>query len=145
MQSIPQSSPRLQAAHLCPVTRIAPHDPRAFPCVLLLPSLTASVHATEWVLHPAGTDKPTCTRAASCTSLQHMFPKARPGDTVLLRGGTYRQSLRLGSQGPVQHGTPARRITMAGAPGERVLLVGSPAPPLGRPWSPRTRPTWRRR
>jgi hypothetical protein len=53
-------------------------------------------------------------------TIQHAANLAQPGDTVLVRGGVYREQVR-----PARSGTASARITFAAYAGERVTVSGA--------------------
>jgi hypothetical protein len=92
--------------------------------MLLLLFLPLSGGATSYYVSPSGSGS-TCSQASPC-SLTTGLTKPQAGDTLLLRGGTYRQTIDA-SMG-LQNGTSATAVvTIAAAPGETVWLV----PPSG--------------
>ncbi len=80
--------------------------------VLTAAALTAaSSFAAELVVSPtAGKD--------GYTSINKAFAAAQPGDTVLVKGGVYAETLMLGRE------FPSEPVTLKAAPGERVVLSG---------------------
>jgi hypothetical protein len=79
-----------------------------------------------WVA-PAGSDLAPCTRAAPCASIGHVAQNVlRPGDTLLVRGGTYTEGeiwLR-----PAQSGTRERPIVIKAAPADSPLFTNASRP-----------------
>ncbi|WP_248358158.1 right-handed parallel beta-helix repeat-containing protein [Anaeromyxobacter oryzae] len=66
-----------------------------------------------------------CTLASPC-SLSTGIGKLRGGDTLFLRGGTYNQTVAVGTSG-----TASSRITIAGYPGETAIIDGGDTLPSG--------------
>ncbi|MEA3367523.1 MAG: DUF1565 domain-containing protein, partial [Planctomycetota bacterium] len=94
---------------------------------LVLAAVAAAAPAAEIVVAPDGDDAAPGTHAAPLATIQSAIDRARPGDTVLVRGGTYRQTVRLTRSG--RQGAPIRLLAM---PGEEVILSG--LDPLGLAW-----------
>ena len=83
-----------------------------------------------------GDDTAAGTLAAPWKSVQRSLMKLKPGDTLCLRGGTYRESLYLALQG-----TREQPITIRSAPGEEVVIDGGLAEFFDSPataWEPCT-------
>ena len=76
--------------------------------------------AAEIYVAPSGSDDAAGTRDAPLATLQKAVDRAGPGDTVLVRGGTYRQAVRLTRSG--REGAPIRLMAV---PGETVVLSGT--------------------
>lgn len=96
----------------------APHPKllALLPLLLLgLPSSGATYHVA-----PGGSDASPGTLEAPFATVQHAADLALPGDTVLLRAGTYRQVVTL-----TRSGTAGAEIVLAAFPGERPVLDGS--------------------
>jgi len=87
--------------------------------VLSLLAVTATP-AAEIYVAPTGSDDAAGTRDAPLASIQKAVDRAGPGDTVVVRGGTYRQATRLTRSG--REGAPIRLRAM---PGETVILSGT--------------------
>jgi hypothetical protein len=93
---------------------------RAGLLVLVLASLAPALYAADWWAAPAGSATAAGTQAAPWdlhTALKDA--RVKPGDTVFLRGGTYR-----GKFTSTLTGTPAAPITVRSAPGEWVEIDG---------------------
>jgi len=84
----------------------------------VLPALAAA--ADTWYVATNGVDTAVGSEAAPFRSIQHAAELAQPGDTVTIRGGTYRESVV-----PSRSGEAGRPIVFRGAPGERVVIDGS--------------------
>ncbi len=69
-----------------------------------------------------GNDANPGTKSRPFATLRHASGKTRPGDTVLVRGGTY---YLKGTQYVESHGKRGALITYRSAPGERAVLDGS--------------------
>jgi hypothetical protein len=94
----------------------------------------AATNATD--TNPGSSARPwkTIARAGSATN------ELRPGDTVLIRSGVYRETVKI-----TVSGAPGRPVTFAAAPGARVVIKGSeivrapwtkvtPDPGVKEPW-----------
>jgi hypothetical protein len=101
--------------------------------------------ATYFVSAQLGSDTNPGTRKTPWATISRGVPALRPGDTLVVRGGTYREKLQIAAVG--EKDAP---ITIEGAPGEKVVISGAdlhddwepvdtmPAPiysrPIGRRW-----------
>jgi parallel beta-helix repeat protein len=54
---------------------------------------TAATHRTWWVAAKGGNNANPCTRAHPCASMEHTIVRAKPGDTIFVEKGTYRQDV----------------------------------------------------
>ena len=98
----------------------------AFLVVAVLVVVGASAAgAAEIFVAPDGDDAAPGTRARPLASIQTAVDRARPGDTVIIRGGTYRETVRLKTSG----------TKAAGATAERVALVARHLDPLEAEWT----------
>lgn len=70
---------------------------------------------------PAASDENPGTEARPLATISRAAARARPGETVWVRSGTYRESIALPRSGE----GPNARITIAAAPGARVSIKGS--------------------
>jgi parallel beta-helix repeat protein len=91
------------------------------------PSSTTPPAPTKpaYVVDPSGNDSAAGTDQAPWKTLRASIPKLRPGDTLLLRNGTYSEGMDDGNviiRG--LNGTPQAWITIAAYPGHRPKLVG---------------------
>ena len=86
-----------------------------FPCVLALPAAGVTYHVA-----PNGSDASPGTLVAPFATIQHAADLVLPGDTVLVRAGTYHQVVTLR-----RSGTAGAEIVLAAYPGERPVLDGS--------------------
>lgn len=77
---------------------------------------TAGFAATYYVA-TSGSDSNPGTSAAPFRTVQKGLSTVQPGDTCLIRGGTYNESLALG-----QSGTSTAKITIQNYPGETVTI-----------------------
>jgi hypothetical protein len=82
---------------------------------------TATTDPEPRTLHVAltGDDQADGSAERPFRSISRAAELAHPGDTVLIRGGEYRETLEV----PVS-GSPKRPITFRGAPGEKVIFIG---------------------
>lgn len=89
---------------------------------LLLGLLVAPVPAVGATYHvaPGGSDASPGTLAAPFATVQHAADLALPGDTILLRAGTYHQVVTL-----TRSGTAGAEVVLAAYPGERPVLDGN--------------------
>ena len=65
------------------------------------------------------------TRAAPLRTIRRAVDRPRPGDTILIRGGTHAPSVNIRI---LTDGTPAQPITMTAHPGGRVVIDGENLP-----------------
>jgi len=99
----------------------------ALAAALLLMAPAAAAPAAEIVVAPDGNDAAAGTRDAPLATIQAAVDRAGPGDTVLVRGGTYRESVRL-----TRSGRPDAPIRLLAMPGETVVFSGTEQVPG--PW-----------
>ena len=76
-------------------------------------------HAAEWVVAPGGTGIGTA--ASPLGRIQDALDRAQPGDLVLVRAGTYAESIRT-----IRPGAPASPIRLQGTGGSRAVIVTMP-------------------
>jgi hypothetical protein len=107
--------------------------------------LTAAVALTrlaaaEYFVAPDGSDSAAGTRAAPFATVQRAQQAVAPGDTVFIRGGTYRmtEAQIAGRVGPYacvtlldKSGTPGKRIKYCAVPGEQPVFDFSAVKPAG--------------
>jgi hypothetical protein len=79
-------------------------------------------------ISPAGDDSNPGTRDKPLATIQQAAARLKPGDTCILRGGTYRQSALLKDL----RGTADKPIRFVAAQGEKVVLDGTE--PVAGPW-----------
>lgn len=94
---------------------------RLLPTLLVIASLAAPLNAgaassTHWVA-PGGSDASAGTEAAPWQTLQHAVDQVDPGDTIVVRPGTY----------------AGMRIERSGAPGAWITLAAEPGAIVDRP------------
>jgi autotransporter-associated beta strand protein len=82
-----------------------------------------------WYVSPAGSDAGDGSFASPFLTFARAFTNLNAGDALLLRGGTYRETLA-----PTVSGTRADPITIAACPSEAATLSACDA--LAGPWSP---------
>ena len=68
----------------------------------------------------AGNDTAVGTMAAPLRTIQHGVDALKPGDTLLIGPGTYREQVVI-----THGGTPEAPLTLAAAPGARVVITGA--------------------
>jgi alpha-L-arabinofuranosidase len=84
-------------------------------------ALSVSVHARTFYVAKDGNDAHPGTSAAPFRTIQHAADLARPGDSILVHAGIYRERVS-----PPRGGTSdARRIVYEAAPGEKVVITGA--------------------
>ncbi len=90
--------------------------------LLLLPflALAGPAEPATWHVAPGGSDSSPGTLAAPFATLQHAADVVLPGDTVLVRAGTYHQVVTVS-----RSGTAGAEIVLAAYPGERPVLDGT--------------------
>lgn len=95
--------------------------------LVLLTSACGSVWAAEVYVdggNPAAADSNVGTAAAPVRTINRGLGLLRPGDTLTIRAGVYRESLRLPSA-LLNQSTRGARTTIQGAPGAEVVIKGS--------------------
>ncbi|MBN2309246.1 MAG: right-handed parallel beta-helix repeat-containing protein [Candidatus Hydrogenedentes bacterium] len=85
--------------------------------------------AAEYYVATDGDDTNSGSEEAPFATIQHAADAMGPGDTCIVRAGTYRESVRVSTSG--EEGRPIR---FAAAPGARVVLDGTE--PIAGPWTP---------
>lgn len=96
---------------------------RPRPAALLAGSLLLAASGAPGATYhvaPGGSDASPGTLEAPFATVQHAANLALPGDTILLRAGTYRQVVTL-----TRSGTSGAGIVLAAFPGERPVLDGT--------------------
>ena len=96
---------------------------------VLFVALVGPALATGYYCSPQGNDGSAGSKAAPWKTLAKACAVAQAGDTVYLRAGTYRETLRPGKSG--EAGKPVRFVAV---PGETVVLSGADA--LAPAWQP---------
>lgn len=96
---------------------------RAITLVLILVTAPKLALADDYYVDPNGNDESAGTRDAPWRTLTKAGEEARPGDTVFLRGGEYRQGLR-----PARSGREGAPIVFRAVDGETPLIVDSDGP-----------------
>lgn len=98
-------------------------------CLMSVISLcSAQLLASEFYVSPSGDDVSPGTKGKPFKTLAKAVVKARAGDTIILRQGTYRETLRFQNSG-----TEDKPLTFMAAVGEKVLLFGTE---LVKNWKP---------
>lgn len=98
---------------------------RALLILALIFILTTSAQvlaAAVLVISPNGVDGNACTLTSPCATIQKAASLARPGDTILMRGGTYRPT---GEQVVTLSGLITAPITIQSYPGEWAVFDAS--------------------
>jgi hypothetical protein len=90
---------------------------------VVLPSNAAA--ATSLFVATNGSDSNPGTQAAPLKTVQKAVDRAQPGDTILLRGGTYAPSTNIQI---LKNGTSSAPITMRNHGNERVIIDGENMP-----------------
>jgi parallel beta-helix repeat protein len=85
--------------------------------------LSASLPAATYHVASTGSDANPGSLAQPFATLNRAVSAVAPGDTVLVRGGIYAQTVNLWAQG-----TPAARLTFQSYPGETAILDGTTLP-----------------
>lgn len=93
---------------------------------LLLMSVLPTTAGTAWAgetryVAPGGSDSGPGTSTQPYGTLAAALRALQPGDTLVVRGGTYRERIMSPSLRP---GTPTARIQVVAAPGERPVVEG---------------------
>jgi hypothetical protein len=83
-------------------------------------ALECRILLSTYYVSTAGSDAAPGTLAQPFRTIAHAGSRLRPGDTALIRGGVYRETVR-----PARSGTAAARVTFAAYPGERVTVSGA--------------------
>ncbi len=78
------------------------------------------MHAAEYVVSPDGNDSNTGDASAPFRTISQAARILKPGDTCLIRCGTYRETIR-----PANSGTPDAPIVFRNWPGERSTILGT--------------------
>jgi hypothetical protein len=110
------------------------------PLALFALALLTPLAAKEYYVAPNGSDAAAGTITAPFATVQRGQQAAEPGDTVMIRGGTYRLSNAqiAGREGPyacvtrlTKSGTPEQRINYWAYPGEQPVFDLSQVKPVG--------------
>lgn len=88
--------------------------------VAVLALAAAALPAAEYHVAVTGNDAAAGTAQAPWKTVQHAVNKAKSGDTILLHGGTYRESVVIKTEGQ-------EPLKLKAAPGEKPVLAGSEA------------------
>lgn len=102
---------------------------RTMTLVLAWTMLAMTAFGADYYVAAQGNDANPGTKAQPWQSLGKACATVRPGDTVWLGAGTYRETLR-----PQLSGEAGKPIRFAALPGEKVVLSG--AEPLAGTWQP---------
>jgi parallel beta-helix repeat protein len=90
--------------------------PHAIRVIVILPLLLAATY----VVAPSGNDNHRGTVAAPFQTITHGVSVLKAGDELLVRGGVYRESVRVVDT----HGTPAAPIRIRAYPNEKPIIDG---------------------
>lgn len=98
--------------------------------------------AADYFVAVDGSDLAKGTREAPWATVTHAFTRVVPGDTVMLRGGIYRQQILLDGKTGTASGILGQPITLRSAPGEQASIYLSR--PFNRPedWQPAGQDLW---
>ena len=94
---------------------------------LFVTLLAAAAGATDYYLARSGDDGNPGTEAQPWRTFHAAVTRLKPGDTLYVRGGTYRGAEEGGGVRIRVSGEPGKPITIAAYPGEEVYLLGSVA------------------
>jgi Right handed beta helix region len=90
----------------------------------LLAGASRPARAATLVLATTGSDGGPCSQDQPCATFAHAIPRLQAGDTLVIRQGTYFQTINSQDH-PFPSGTSwAQPVTIAAAPGETVVLTG---------------------
>jgi hypothetical protein len=78
------------------------------------------VRSAEYHVHAGATNPPAGVGEPALASIQAAAARMRPGDTCVIHGGTYRESVR-----PQASGKPGQPIRFIAASGEKVVVTGT--------------------
>ncbi|PIY37316.1 MAG: hypothetical protein COZ06_33155 [Armatimonadetes bacterium CG_4_10_14_3_um_filter_66_18] len=92
------------------------------PLVMTALLLTACAAGAEVYVSPAGSDENSGTQAAPFATIQKAASLMKAGDTCIVRGGTYHETVT-----PAASGEPDKPITFRAAEGETVTVSGAEA------------------
>jgi parallel beta-helix repeat protein len=90
--------------------------------ILLVCGLISPVPAATYYVSTAGNDSADGSTSAPWHTIQHAADALKPGDTAIIRGGAYRETITLRTSG-----TPQSRISICAAEGEQVIITGADA------------------
>lgn len=88
--------------------------------LILFLMLASPTWATDYYVATNGNDGAAGTLSAPWRTIQKAANSVRAGDTVFVRGGTYREYVRISA-----NGTAGSRITFQSYPGETAIIDGS--------------------
>lgn len=91
------------------------------PATAAAPTADAQTEAAEHYLAPGGSDSHPGTEARPWATFDHALRQLAPGDTLYVRGGTYRELVSTTPYTPGRAGAP---ITVRAYPGEQPVLRG---------------------
>jgi hypothetical protein len=91
-------------------------------------AVASGAAGAEYYVSPKGSDEAPGSAAEPFRTVQRGVRAAKPGDTVFLRAGVYREAARLAASG--EEGRPIR---LTAYPGERAVLSGTE--PIAGPWA----------
>ena len=105
--------------------RRIPATLRIFFGAILFAGFTGITSAAEYHVSPSGTDSNPGDAADPFQTISKAVSEAKPGDSIWLHTGIYRESVDVKAQGQAP-------LTIAAAPGEKAQIFGSE--PLPGPW-----------
>ena len=114
----PATAPSPEAP-LTPAPAPVATPPSALPSPASATSPTVPVTANYFVA-PGGSDTASGALDKPFATIQHAYEVAQPGQTICLRGGTYREGVEIKSKS----GTEAAPITLRAYPGEKPVISG---------------------
>ena len=83
----------------------------------------AAASGVQYVVAPSGSDSAAGTATAPFKTFTHALKQLRPGDTLLARGGTYPERVKMSSTA-ITPGRADAPITVQAYPGERPVIQG---------------------
>ncbi|HEX5166352.1 MAG TPA: carbohydrate-binding protein, partial [Thermomicrobiales bacterium] len=105
------------------VAEVADASPAPAPSTDPAPAPAPEVNGPTYYVSPTGNDTADGSLANPWRNLSSSMKKLRAGDTLLVRGGTYRERVEVRGES-VPRGTADARITVKAYPGEEPLVVG---------------------
>jgi len=98
--------------------------PEELKSLKLMPKFPPTIHeiaeGPKYFVSPQGSDKDSGSQEKPFRTIQFALTQMRPGDSLYLRGGVYRENVRVALRG-----TSVKPITLAGYPEENAIIDGS--------------------